>query len=263
MMIICFLKDGLCMEIKKSIDEFYDEIKNLHKQLCPEYSFYELWTILNEEHKKVSFEKIENERILLLFKIITFNLSIDYADEKWKSIKGYDGIYEVSNKGRIRRNDNVRHVMMHYDVSPLGYKRVNLSINNTAKKFLVHRLVAEAFLDNPNDYPIINHKDEKPWNNTVENLEWCNYSYNNSYNDLPARRMKTRSKNIKNGKTKIGRPVVQLDLNDNFIKEWANAERAYVELGISSSTISACCRHVPHKKTAGGYKWIYKDEYIA
>ena len=250
------------METRDYLDEFYDEIKNLHKQLCPEYSFCELWKILNENYKKVSFEKIENERMLLLYKITTFNLSIDYTNEIWKSINGYEGIYEVSNKGRVRRTNNNQNVLMHYDISPLGYKRVNLSKNNTAKKFSVHRLVAETFIDNPNDYPVVNHKDERPWNNTVENLEWCTYGYNNTYNNLQTKRMKTRSNNIASGKTKMGKPVIQLDLEGNFIKEWANAERAYVELGIDSSAIRSCCKHLPHNKTAGRYRWLYKEEYI-
>lgn len=251
------------MAIKKInyLDDFYEELKDLHKQLCPDYSFAELWHRLTDNHKKVDFNKIKDDRILLLLRIVAFNLSINYSDEKWKPIKDYSGRYEVSNKGRVRRNNGIYYTAMHYDISPLGYKRVNLSKDNDAKKHLVSRLVAEAFIENPNNYPIINHKDEQPWNNTVENLEWCTYQYNNAYNGLNKKRFTTRSKNIFAKKYNIGKPVVQLSLDGDFIKEWQNAEWAYRELGISSSSIGDVCKHLPHHNTAGGFKWMYKDEY--
>lgn len=114
--------------------------------------------------------------------------------EIWKDIKGYEGIYQVSNLGSVR---SLERKIMHGDGKPYtvkekmlkpaitshGYQSVHFSIDNLAKIFKVHRLVAEAFIENPNNLPSINHKDEIKTNNAVENLEWCTVQYNNTYGD--------------------------------------------------------------------------------
>lgn len=112
--------------------------------------------------------------------------------EVWKDIKGYEGIYQVSNMGNVKRLDcsvfvkgkgyrhlKARNTKQHLDHH--GYKKVHLWKNNKDKPFFVHRLVAMAFLDNPNNYPQINHKDENKENNEITNLEWCTVAYNNNY----------------------------------------------------------------------------------
>ena len=96
----------------------------------------------------------------------------------WKPVVSYKGLYEVSNIGRIR---NIRGKLVKQSMTVSGYKRVTLRKNNIAKTKLAHRLVAEAFIPNPNNYNIVNHKDENKLNNNVENLEWCTQSYNSSY----------------------------------------------------------------------------------
>lgn len=116
------------------------------------------------------------------------------TNEIWKDIYGYEGIYQVSNFGQVRRlckNDNR---VIKQEINR-GYKRVCLSYKNVKKHFLVHRLVAFAFIPNPNNYPIINHKDENKLNNNVDNLEWCTYSYNLSYNGLRYKMAETRKNN--------------------------------------------------------------------
>lgn len=107
--------------------------------------------------------------------------------EEWRDIKGYEGKYQVSNEGRVKslnyhRQQGVEQVLK-LNTSDRGYKRACLLDNGKESFKLVHRLVAEAFIENPNNYPIINHKDENPSNNFVENLEWCTSHYNNTYND--------------------------------------------------------------------------------
>src|SRR5687767_4498988 len=101
-------------------------------------------------------------------------------------------LFEVSNFGRVRRNVKFRHPYLYYkgDASKTGYTRVSIfydpneklcfrnNLNSITKRFLVHRLVADAFIPNPNNYPIINHIDGNPQNNYVSNLEWCDYSHN-------------------------------------------------------------------------------------
>lgn len=104
--------------------------------------------------------------------------------EIWKDIEGYEGKYQVSNLGNVRslrfRNQNFSKDLTQ-KTNNKGYKVVNLTDNSKNKPALVHRLVAMAFIDNPNNFPVVNHKDENPQNNHVDNLEWCTYSYNTIY----------------------------------------------------------------------------------
>ena len=113
--------------------------------------------------------------------------------EIWKDIPGYEGLYKVSNLGRIKslgngktRKENI----LRLTKDKYGYLYITLSENGKLKKFKVHRLVAMAFIPNPNNYTQINHKDENRSNNRVENLEWCTQKYNNNYGN--------HSKNISN-----------------------------------------------------------------
>lgn len=99
--------------------------------------------------------------------------------EEWKDVIDYVGLYEVSNLGRIRNYKTHRIIMQ--SIVNSGYKRVTLYKNNKPKTKLVHRLVAEAFLPNPDNLLVVNHKDENKLNNIVTNLEWCTQSYNTSY----------------------------------------------------------------------------------
>lgn len=110
--------------------------------------------------------------------------------EIWKDVVGYEGIYEVSNIGNVRTNKDkvtysIRHGERHWNQRVLkqktdknGYKRVSLWTNKKNKDWLVHRLVAIAFINNDNNYPMVNHMDAKPYNNHVENLEWCDSNHN-------------------------------------------------------------------------------------
>lgn len=157
--------------------------------------------------------------------------------EEWKDIPGYEGVYEISNLGRVRRNGKI--------LKPLkdsGYLRAHLSKNGIAKKVLIHRLVAFAFIPNPNNYPEINHKDEDKTNNTVENLEWCSREYNINYG--------TRNE-------RVSKPVLQYDRLGNFIREWPSGLKAEEELGINNGNISSCCSG--KVKTAGGFVWRFKN----
>jgi len=116
--------------------------------------------------------------------------------ELWKDIKNYEGLYQVSNLGNVKSvdryvyaGDNSNHKYQHIKERNLKlsggdkYIQVHLCKNGKIKAFLVHRLVAEAFIPNPDNLPCINHKDENPKNNQAENLEWCTYKYNNEYNE--------------------------------------------------------------------------------
>lgn len=112
--------------------------------------------------------------------------------EIWKTI--YDN-YEISNTGRLK--SNFTNKLLRFEVSKKGYFITKIIVDGKRKRIGVHRLVALAFIPNPNNYPQINHKDENPQNNNVENLEWCTAKYNMNYGSLPAKisKMKKGTKN--------------------------------------------------------------------
>ena len=100
--------------------------------------------------------------------------------EEWRDIKGYEGLYKISSYGRVYSYHKRDTLKLNYN-NKNGYYSVKLSKSNICKKFLVHRLVAESFIPNPNNYPQVNHKDENKQNNYVDNLEWCTAKYNCNY----------------------------------------------------------------------------------
>lgn len=104
-------------------------------------------------------------------------------EEIWKDIKGYEGKYQVSNLGRIKvlnyKRSGQEHIMA--TKNNKGYCEIRLAKDGKRKDFIVHRLVAQAFIPNPNNLPQVNHIDENKTNNCVNNLEWCTQAYNNSY----------------------------------------------------------------------------------
>lgn len=117
--------------------------------------------------------------------------------EEWRDVPGFDGLYSVSNTGLARRNSiqrtsskGVKFVIkprvLKFDSINGGYLRVTFSLNNSTQRFIIHRLVASVFLDNPEGKPFVNHIDGDKTNNRVENLEWCTSSENekHSYNIL-------------------------------------------------------------------------------
>lgn len=113
--------------------------------------------------------------------------------EEWKAIPGYEGLYEVSNKGNVR---NVRrNTLLRLSKNNDGYIQVHLYKNGIRNKFQVHRLVAQAFLPNIDNLPQVNHKDENKTNNNVTNLEWCTAKYNTNFGTRNIRRRETAIKN--------------------------------------------------------------------
>lgn len=188
--------------------------------------------------------------------------------EEWKPIIGYEELYEVSNLGNVRSlthkvectNHKLRtvigRVLKHSKISNGYYYAVNLSKDNKIKQFMVHRLVAEAFILNPDNKPCIDHIDGNSHNNNVSNLRWCTHK-ENSNNPICLQRM---SKNIK-GKT-LGakhvkaKGIVQYSLNNQKLKEWDCISDAMRETGISQSGIVLCAQGKIN--TFKGYKWSYK-----
>lgn len=178
--------------------------------------------------------------------------------EIWKDIEGYEGKYQVSNEGRVKslnyNNTGKEHLLIPSS-DKRGYKHVNLFLNGYKKMKLIHRLVAEAFIENPNNYPQINHKNEKKDENYVENLEWCTQAYNNVFND----RAKKAGENIRKalaGKIPKANPpkkVYQYSLDGELIKIW-DSKAECVRNGFNH--VSECCNGKRNQNK--GYKWSYK-----
>lgn len=183
-------------------------------------------------------------------------------EEIWKDVVGYEGLYEVSNLGNVRSLFRYKK-QLKWNVSNSGYATVELFRDKISKRLLVHRLVADAFLSNTHNFPIVNHKDENKLNNNVNNLEWCTQGYNLAYNNGHKRRAESSrwfydELSIKfckdNPAIKVA--VVQMSLSGEFIKEWASAKEAAKGLGCKSNHICECCKN--KRKPFNGFKWKYK-----
>lgn len=185
--------------------------------------------------------------------------------EEWRDVVGYEGLYKVSNKGNVkivdrydvrkdRWGNNIKyHVKSKIKKTCLnnkGYCMISLTKNNKTKTFLVHRLVAQMFVDNPNNYTEVNHIDENKENNECNNLQWCDRKYNNNYGkqDKECRRVtsKWRMKKVK-----------QFDLNGNLINTFDGIRIAEEKTNIDNRNIIKCCKN--KVKTSGGYVWKYYE----
>ena len=164
--------------------------------------------------------------------------------EIWKDIKDYPN-YQVSNLGNVK-NIKTNKILKPFNTSN-EYLKVALSKNGISKQFFIHRIVAKAFIPNPNNLPEVNHiKEFEKTNNKVDNLEWCNHSYNQNYG--------TRNERVAKKLRKIKcKKVNQYDLDGNYIKTWNSIKEAEKEVG----TIHICqCLKGKFKQTKG-YKWRY------
>jgi hypothetical protein len=189
--------------------------------------------------------------------------------EEWRDVVGYEGLYQVSNLGNVK---SLKRVVKHSSGCPkiinekflkpssakYGHKNVVLSLNGIKKHQLVHRLVAKAFIENPNNYPCVNHKDENAKNNCIDNLEWCTVQYNNTYGTFVQRRIQNTdfSKRSLTAKKYI-LSVAQMDLSGKVLKVWDSLTDAAMNTGTQISKICSCCKG--QRKTSNGYMWKYKE----
>lgn len=181
-------------------------------------------------------------------------------EEIWKDIKGYEGKYQISNLGNVK---SLNYANRGYEqnlvpkINNRGYLWVELRGNEKPKPVLIHRLVAEAFIENENAYPIINHKDENPQNCSVDNLEWCNNSYNVRYSLLKNGKLKLKPKGITGRKNMsyLNICIMQKSKNGELVKKWDNLVQIKHSLKINEWSIAECCRG--KRKTAYGYKWEF------
>lgn len=163
----------------------------------------------------------------------------------WKEIKGYNGVFVVSDCGDVY-NTKTKNMLVG-QITPKGYIRYGICLNGKRKQYMAHRLVAEAFIENPQNYPIINHKNEVKSDNRVENLEWCTIGYNNNYGH--------KSENYHNSIVKSrAKSVKQIDIKTgNVIQVFDCILKASIITGVSRRSIAQCCDNAI--SSAKGFKW--------
>lgn len=173
--------------------------------------------------------------------------------EEWKDIPNYEGIYQISNLGRVKslnrvnaRGYELKEKILKLWISNNGYFRVALWKNSKIRNYLVHRLVYEAFNGSiPEEYEV-NHINEIKTDNRLSNLNLMTCKENINFG--------TRNERISK---KLSKAVLQFDLQDNFIKEFPSTHQVERETGFNQSYICACCKG--KQKTAYNYKWKYKE----
>lgn len=189
--------------------------------------------------------------------------------EIWKPIIGYEGIYECSNMGEIKSlnyNHANKAALLILTTNNNGYKKVTLVKNGKKKDFSVHRLIAQAFIPNPNNLPQVNHKDENKQNNMIwvnedgsidynkSNLEWCDAIYNNNYGSR-----KERIKpwlGMSGGKHPKSRRIEQYTKEEEYIRAWDSISDIERELGFNGAHICSCANK--KRKSANGFIWKYE-----
>ena len=187
--------------------------------------------------------------------------------EKWVNIENHPS-YFISNFGRVFSKKSNK-IMKNRVVSKNGYQQITLDNS----QLLVHRLVAQAFIPNPNNLPCVNHKDENPGNNDFRNLEWCTYKYNSNYGTNPSRHSKKMIDRYNNDpdwksdcikrlaeiQKKKRKRVVQLDKFNNYLKTY---ESSYATEKDGHLSVHVCDCANGKRKTHHGYKWIWECDYL-
>jgi len=192
-----------------------------------------------------------------------FEKELESKEEEWRDKKGYEDLYQVSNRGRVKSLDHVtvrkngrklpvKGRILKPEILRNGYLRVNLyDSSGKMKKFLVHRLVCEAFHENPKNKPCVNHIDEDKTNNMASNLEWCTVAENVNYGTRTERASKASAK-------AQSKPVGQFTTDGKLIKVWQSTIEVQRQLGFNQGSISNAA--LGKRKTAYGYVWKYIEE---
>lgn len=173
-------------------------------------------------------------------KIIFHSRGDNMENEIWKDIAGYEGKYQVSNRGRVKSlnyNRTGQERILKVGNVGNGYLGVILYKNGKIKRCKIHRLVTTAFIPNPDNLPEVNHKDKNKTNNCVDNLEWCTTQYNIDY---------SKSKQ-----------VIGIHKVTGLILEFSSTMEAERITNIPNGNISKCCKG--RRKSAGGYIWMYTE----
>lgn len=180
--------------------------------------------------------------------------------EIWRDIKDYEGLYQVSNLGRVKSLDHyvkhpkgslrlIKERILKLCLHKTGYLRVCLSKNNIKTYYSVHRLVAEAFKPNTHNYPTVDHINRIRTDNRVENLRWAPWELQQQNAD---------NKDRESVKKSLSKPVEQYTLDMVFVAVYPSAAEAERQTGINQSNIRQCCKGNKNHSHAGGYIWKTK-----
>lgn len=191
--------------------------------------------------------------------------------EVWKDIKDHEGLYQINNKGEVKALEKTIWNGQGYLYFPEkirklnpdkdGYLNITLSNKGKVKTFKIHRLVAEAFIPNPNNLPEVNHKDGDKTNNNVDNLEWCTRKENQKHAFRIGLINQNGERNHMYGKLGADNPnsipIYQLNKNTgDIIREYDSLASAGRDLGVNTGKICLVCQG--KRNSAYGYKWKYK-----
>ena len=179
-------------------------------------------------------------------------------NEIWCDVKGYEGRYQVSNLGNVKSlnyRGTGKEKILRQGKNTWGYLFVILTKNGEHKMYQVHRLILMTFnpVENMSEL-LVNHRDEDPTNNNLNNLEWCTALYNNTYND---RHKRVAEKN--------SIPIAQLTLDGKFVKAWKSSHEAEREGGFYQGAIIKCCKNKFNREGNNiykGYRFMYLSEYM-
>lgn len=179
--------------------------------------------------------------------------TIEAVPVVWKPIEGFEGLYEISNFGQVRNNKGeiLKHGIKRTNCT--CYKNVRLWKDGKYHNKYVHRLIAEAFIPNPENLPFINHKDEDGTNNLIENLEWCTREYNVNYGTARER----QAKKIRGTVSEKRKPVIQYSLDGNIVAYHPSITLAAEDISGSTSAISQVCNG--KRRSYKGFLWKYAD----
>lgn len=171
--------------------------------------------------------------------------------DEWKPIKDFENYY-INRNGEIKSTrafKGTKVIILKGSLNNKGYKTITMIKNGKVYNKTIHRLLMETFIPNPHNYKCINHKDGNKLNNSLDNLEWCDYGHN----EKEAYRLKLKEPRLK------PRKIKQLDKHSGeLIRIWNSSYSPYYELGYSASNINMCCNG--KRKTANGYIWRFVDE---
>lgn len=162
-------------------------------------------------------------------------------NEEWRDVVGYEGLYQVSSEGRVKslkRKGRRKERILKHQIDRNGYLRLNLCAGGKSRLFFVHRLVCQAFHENPDNNPRVNHIDENKTNNAASNLEWCTYEENNNHG--------TRNE-------RASKPVGQYSLEGKLIKLWPSLTEVKRQTGFDQGNISEAANG--KRKQAYGFIW--------
>ena len=186
--------------------------------------------------------------------------------EVWKDVVGYEGFYKVSDKGNVysvERRDSIGRKVGGRIMKPIydryGYLTVKLYKNGKQKGKLIHRLVLEAFVENPNNLPDVNHRDEVKTNNELSNLEWCDARYNNNYGTRTERVTQAQSKKVRAVNIKTGEVI-------RFKSTQEAGRKGYTQRGVSEASKGVYKSATTGKSIGGdgrtyrGYRWYYEED---